>query len=139
MSDGRKNNGQHPNSLRALGTPWNSETAEAARLKGLETRRRNKEAREAMSMSAAEWKKWKNDVVDTAEITAIDLIRIQMFKFMQEGEVDSAMDLAKTLAEFEMPKLARVDQTVEDVTGKMSDEEVDQRIQALQQKAANDG
>lgn len=122
----------HPNSLSNLRPNWDKETANEAREKGLETRRANKAAREAMKMPLAEYKKWKTEVIDEADLTAVDLMRIQMHRYMDEGDIDSAMDLAKTLAEFEQPKLARVDQTTEDVTGSdLSEEELDAKIRKL--------
>ena len=122
----------HPNSLSNLRPNWDKEAANAAREKGLETRRANKEAREAMRMSVSEWKKWKTEVIEDAEVSAVDLMRIQMLKYMQEGDVDSAMDLAKTLAEFEQPKLARIDQTNTEVTAEdMTDEELEQRMRQI--------
>ena len=127
-----KTGDMHPNSLANLRPNWDKEAANAAREKGLETRRANKEAREAMRMSVAEWKKWKTEVVEDAEVSAVDLMRIQMLKYMQEGDIDSAMDLAKTLAEFEQPKLARVDQTNTELTAEdMSDEELEARMKAI--------
>ena len=57
-------NGQHPNSLANLKEAWDSESAKAANLKGQAVRRANKEARERMKMSIAEWKLYKTDVID---------------------------------------------------------------------------
>ena len=122
----------HPNSLSNLRPNWDSESANAAREKGLETRRANKEAREAMKMTAAEWKKFKTDVIETSEVGALDLLKIQMFKYFQEGDVDSAVDIAKSIAEFEQPKLARIDQTNQEIGNEdLSEEELDAKIRKL--------
>ena len=122
----------HPNSLANLRPTWDKESANAAREKGLEVRRANKEAREKMKMTVAEWKKWKEDVVEGSEFGALDLLKIQMIKFFEEGDVDSAVDIAKTLAEFEQPKLARVDQTNTELTHEdLSDEELNEKIKRL--------
>ena len=127
-----KGNDMHPNSLANLRPSWDKESANAAREKGLEVRRANKEAREKMKMTVAEWKKWKEDVVEGNEFGALDLLRIQMLKFFEEGDVDSAVDIAKTLAEFEQPKLARVDQTNTELSHEdLSDEDLDERIRKL--------
>ena len=125
-------NKMHPNSLANLRPTWDKESANEAREKGLEVRRANKEAREKMKMTVAEWKKWKEDVVEGNEFGALDLLRIQMLKFFEEGDVDSAVDIAKTLAEFEQPKLARVDQTNTELSHEdLSDEDLDERIRKL--------
>ena len=122
----------NPKSLANLRPNWDSETANAAREKGLETRRANKAAREAMKMSMAEYKKWKTEVIESADVSAIDLLRIQMFKYFEEGDVDSAVDIAKSIAEFEQPKLARVDQTNHEVGNEdLSEEELDAKIRKL--------
>ena len=127
-----KGNDMHPNSLANLRPNWDKEAANAAREKGLEVRRANKEAREKMKMTVAEWKKWKEDVVEGNEFGALDLLRIQMLKFFEEGDVDSAVDIAKTLAEFEQPKLARVDQTNTELSHEdLSDEELNEKIKRL--------
>ena len=127
-----KGNEMHPNSLANLRPNWDKEAANAAREKGLEVRRANKEAREKMKMTVAEWKKWKEDVVEGSEFGALDLLKVQMLKFFDEGDVDSAVDIAKTLAEFEQPKLARVDQTNTELTHEdLSDEELNEKIKRL--------
>lgn len=129
MADGKK---MHPNSLANLRPTWDKEAADEARKKGLEVRRANKEAREKMKMTVAEWKKWKEDVIEGSEFGAMDLLKIQMIKFFEEGDVDSAVDIAKTLAEFEQPKLARVDQTNTELTHEdLSDEELNAKIKRL--------
>ena len=119
-------NGQHPNSLANLKEAWDSESAKAANLKGQAVRRANKEARERMKMSIAEWKLYKTDVIDSTDLTSIDVLRIMMMKAMQDEDMDTALDIAKSLAEFEAPKLARVDQTNREIsTEEMTDEELD--------------
>lgn len=122
--------GKHPNSLKNLKPHWDSEKAKEANLKGQEVRRANKEAREKMKMSIAEWKLYKTEVLEDSELTSIDVLRIMMMKAMQEEDMDVALDIAKSLAEFEAPKLARVDQTNREVVAEeMSDEELEEALQ----------
>ena len=55
-----------------------------------------------------------------------------MFKALEDGEMDTAADLAKSIAEFETPKLARVESVVEDVKADdLSDAELNARIKEL--------
>ena len=50
-------------------------------------------------------------------------------------DFDTAADLAKTLAEFEKPKLARIEQKVEEVsTDELSDEELDKLLKEAVKK-----
>lgn len=126
---GNSGDKMHPNSLANLRPNWDKESADAARRKGLETRRANKEARENLKMSMAEWKKYRTEVLDEVELSSIDMLKIQAAKFYEEGDIDSAVDIWKAIAEFEVPKLARVDQTNEDITtDKMSDDELNEKI-----------
>lgn len=126
---GNSGDKMHPNSLANLRPNWDKESADAARRKGLEVRRANKEARENLKMSMAEWKKYRTEVLDEVELSSIDMLKIQAAKFYEEGDIDSAVDIWKAIAEFEVPKLARVDQTNEDITtDKMSDDELNEKI-----------
>ena len=122
----------HPNSLANLRPNWDKESADEARKKGLEVRRANKEAREKLKMSMAEWKKYRTDVLDEVELSSIDMLKIQAAKFYEDGDIDSAVDIWKAIAEFEVPKLARVDQTNTEVgTEDLSEEELNDRIRKL--------
>ena len=121
----------HPNSLKNLRPMWDKESANAAREKGLETRRANKEMREALKMTAAEIKQTAQ-VLSEAGVSSVDRLRVIAAKYEEQGDLDSAVDIYKTIAEFEAPKLARVDQTnmevgVEDLT----EEELNDRIKNL--------
>jgi len=64
-------------------------------------------------------------------MTSVDVLKIMMFKALEKDDTDQALDIAKTLAEFEAPKLARVDQTnvelqAEDLTDAELEELLDQ-------------
>ena len=109
-----------------MAPPFDSERAKAAQKKSMEVQRANREARQAMKMSMAEWKKWKEEVADQVGMNAIDIMRIQMLKSLDEGDVDTAMDLAGKIAEFETPKLARQTIVSQEVPiEELSDEELE--------------
>ena len=121
----------NPKSLKNLRPMLDSESANKAREKGLETRRANKEAREALKMTMAEWKK-TSDVLSEARISAVEMLRVQAAKYAEAGDMDQAVDIWKSIAEFEAPKLARIDQTnheggIED----LSEEELEARIRSI--------
>jgi hypothetical protein len=80
-------------------------------------------------MSMAEWKLYKTDVLDQTDMTSLDVLKIMMIKAVSRDDLDTAVDIAKTLAEFEAPKLARVDQTnVEIQAEDLSDEELQELL-----------
>ena len=119
----------HPNSLKNLTAAWNSETAAEASKLGLAKRKANKLAREQLKMSMADWKAYQSDVLEDKDLGAVDVLKVLMHKALMNDDFDTAADLAKTLAEFEKPKLARVEQKVEEVsTDQLSDEELDKLL-----------
>ena len=62
-------------------------------------------------------------------VGAIDILRILMVKALDEGDNLQAADLAKSLAEFESPKLSRIDQTNTELTvDELSDEELERKL-----------
>ena len=122
-------------SLKNLADGWTTESAREAQKKGVATRKANKEAREAAKMSMAEWKLYKTDVLDSTDMTSIDVLKVMMIKAVAKDDLDTALEMAKTLAEFEAPKLARIDQTNVEISAEdLSDEE----LQELLDQAASD-
>ena len=120
---------QHPNSLKNLSSAWNSETAKEAQLKGAAKRKANRLAREQLKLSIQDWKAYKSEVLDKEDMSSIDILKVLMHKALQDEEYDTASDLAKTLAEFEKPKLARIEQKVEEVsTSELSDEQLEEML-----------
>ena len=120
----------HPNSLANL-TPFNTEKARKAQLKSAASRKANRMAREAMQMSMNEWKTYK-PLLDEADLSAVDVLKILMHKSMMDDDMDTAVDIAKSVAEFEQPKLARIDQTVEQTsTSDLSDDELNEKLKNL--------
>ena len=127
-----KKNEMHPKSLANLAAPWTSEQARKGQVNSVIARKQNKEARDKLKMTASQWSAYKNDVLSTVEVSSLDILKILMFKALEDGEMESAADLAKSIAEFETPKLARVESVVEDVKADdLSDEELNARIKEL--------
>lgn len=131
---GYENCGKHPNSLKALKPLTGPEASERARemqAKGAQKRRDNKALRESMRLSAAEFKKIRDDIIPDLP-DALTLLKIQLAKAMAAGEDETIERLALALAEFEAPKLQRVDQTTLNVDkAEMSEEELEKRIAEL--------
>ena len=105
----------HPNSLANLrpikaGDPEGTARANHMREKGLETRRKNKEEREAMQAAV---KAFQDLGVDHLP-KAVDVLRISMAKAISDGDPDEITRLAALIAPYETPKLAsqEVSQTV---------------------------
>tara|TARA_R100001163_G_C5066432_1_gene204849 strand:+ start:4151 stop:4546 length:396 start_codon:yes stop_codon:yes gene_type:complete len=129
---GYENCGKHPNSLAQLRPVMDSEKAKEMQAKGAETRRRNKALREAMKISASEFKKIRDDVI-TEMPSAVEILKVQLVKAMQVEDQETIERLALALAEFEQPKLQRIDQTSLALdAGELSEEELAARIAALQ-------
>jgi|TARA_R100000908_G_scaffold33059_1_gene15206 hypothetical protein len=122
----------HPNSLKNLKPFFNTEEAKSAQKKSVIARKANAAAREKLKMSMRDWKEFKKTVVEEADMSSIDVLKILMHKALSEDDFDTAAELAKSLAEFESPKLARIDQTTTELSvEELSDEELDSKIVEL--------
>lgn len=128
---GYENNGKHPNSLKQLRPYMDSDKAKEMQAKGAETRRQNRALREAMKLSASEFKKIRDDII-TEMPSAVDILKVQLVKAMQVNDQDTIERLAIALAEYEQPKLQRIDQTTLTVdAGELSEEELTRKIAEL--------
>ena len=128
---GYENCGKHPNSLKALKPIRTSEDARRMQAAGAETKRRNKELREAMHMTAGMFKKVREEVLPDMP-DALTVLKVQLAKAMANNDDETVERLALALAEFEAPKLSRVDQTQLNVdSAEMSEEELEERIKQL--------
>jgi len=111
---------------------WTSESAKEAQKNSVKARKANAEARAALKLSMGEWKKYKDEVLTDSDMSSIDILKILMHKALLAEDFDTATDLAKTLAEFESPKLARVDQTNTEISADdLSDEELEKKLKEL--------
>ena len=122
----------HPNSLKNLKHSWDSESAKAAQLLGAAKKRANREARERLKITMEEWKDYQEDVLEVKGLSSVDVLKVLMYKALDNEELDTAADLAKSIAEFEQPKLARLEQTTKEVSAdQLTDEELEKRLQEL--------
>ena len=136
MSDTKKYPaGTHPNSLKNLQGPWNSETAKEAQLKGAKQRSLNAALRRELKMNMEMWKSMQEELSESKS-DSVEILRMLAFKKLNEGDDDGAAELFKSIAEFEKPKLQRVETKTEEVKAdEMTDEELMKRLQELARKA----
>ena len=128
---GYENNGKHPNSLAQLRPVIDSDRAREMQAIGAEKRRENKALREAMRLSASEFKKIKEEVIADMP-SAVDILKVQLVKAMQIEDQETIERLAMALAEYEQPKLQRIDQTNLSLdTSELSEEELQKKIAEL--------
>ena len=128
---GYENNGKHPNSLAQLRPVIDSEKAREMQAKGAEKRRENKALRDAMRLSASEFKKIKEEVISEMP-SAVDILKVQLIKAIQIEDQETIERLAIALAEYEQPKLQRIDQTNLSLdTSELSEEELQKKIAEL--------
>ena len=128
---GDENNCKHPNSLAQLRPVIDSERAREMQAKGAEKRRENKALRDAMRLSASEFKKIKEEVISEMP-SAVDILKVQLVKAMQVEDQETIERLAIALAEYEQPKLQRIDQTNLSLdTSELSEEELQKKIAEL--------
>tara|TARA_R100000963_G_scaffold34096_1_gene27138 strand:+ start:1509 stop:1910 length:402 start_codon:yes stop_codon:yes gene_type:complete len=128
---GYENCGKHPNSLAQLRPVIDSDRAKEMQEKGLEKRRQNKAIRDAMRISASEFKKIRDEVI-TEMPSAVDILKVQLAKAIQVEDQETIERLAMALAEYEQPKLQRIDQTnllLE--TSELSEDELQKKIAEL--------
>lgn len=121
----------NPKSLENLAPKITSvEQAREMQKKSVASRKANREARERLKLTAAEM---KVDIEElTQDVSAVGALKVLLVKYMQEGEYEEAAKIATTLAEFEQPKLARVDQTNTEIsTEELSDEELNNKLKEL--------
>ena len=84
-----------------------------------------------MKLSMAEWKKIKDEVLPES-MSALDILKIAMMKAVSNEDMDEVTRLAAIVAEYEQPKLQRVDQTSLEMTSSdLSDEELEAKIKEL--------
>ena len=118
----------HPNSLKNLKPLLTSENAREYQLKAAASRKVNNLAREQLKLTVKQFKGFKESFEENP-VNAIDILRILMVKALDEDDYVQAADLAKSLAEFESPKLSRIDQTNTELTlDELSDEELERKL-----------
>lgn len=121
----------NPKSLENLAPKITSvEQAREMQKNSVKARKANKEARERLKLTAAEMKVDIDEL--TKDVSAVGVLKVLLVKYLQEGEYDEAAKIATTLAEFEAPKLARVDAVNTEISAdELSDEELEAKLKEL--------
>ena len=128
-SDKKVEHGMHPNSLANLKPTWTSDSARESQKASVASRKINKEARDKLKISLVAWKELQNEMKD-GSVSSVDMLKVMMFQKLNDGDDDTAIDIMKTLAEFERPKLARIESKVEEVKADdLTEAELDARIE----------
>lgn len=123
----------HPNSLKNLKPHWTSESARKAQANSVIARKANAAARAALKLTAQDMADYKAEMKEV-DVSAVAMLEMLMLKAFQEEDFDTAADLAKSLAEFQTPKLARQEMTVEEVgADELTDEELEAKLKELMQ------
>ena len=126
--NGRKIN---PNSLKAL-RPWDKDSAKAAQIKGAAQRAINSENRKKLAESLKEFAKVQVEVLADTSMDAVDVLKTIMYHKVADGDYDGAADIAKAIAEYERPKLARTENLNADLNANdLSDEELKEKMEQL--------
>lgn len=114
----------HPNSLANLKVITNREMAKDYQLRSAESRKRNTEAIKALTeefnCSAEVVKK----VLASVDIKALDVIKMSMMDALSKQNYEDASRYASQLAEYEAPKLSRLEQTNVNKVEDLTDEEL---------------
>jgi hypothetical protein len=115
------------NSLNNLEKIESSEMANEYRLRGLETRRKNKEQRELAKHTIMAMKSMGDDAPN-----AIEALNYVLVKAMEDDDSEQIVKVASILAEYQAPKLSRQDITQTNVdAGDLSDEELQAELDKL--------
>lgn len=100
---------------------FDSESARRAGQKSQETRMLNKQIQDQFKRNAKAFSKVLKDI---PELSSLDVIRMCIHLALQDNNYEDAARWAKELAEYEKPKLQRIEQTNINKTVDLSDEEL---------------
>jgi len=113
------------NSLNNLEKIESSDMANEYRLRGLETRRKNKEQRELAKNTILAMKSMGDDAPN-----AIEALNYVLVKAMEDDDSEQIVKVASILAEYQAPKLSRQDVTQTNIdAGDLSDAELEEELQ----------
>ena len=116
----------HPGSEN-LKSITSTEMANEYRLRGLETRKKNKEKRELAKQTIVAMKELGDEAPDA--IVALNYVLVQA---MEEGDTEQIVKVASILAEYQAPKLSRQDVTQTNLDASdLSDEELEEELSKL--------
>src|SRR6056300_662721 len=114
-------------SLSNLEKIQSSEMANEYRLRGLETRRKNKEQRELAKNTIKAMKSMGDDAPN-----AIEALNYVLVRAMEDDDSEQIVKVASILAEYQAPKLSRQDVTQTNIdAGDLSDEELQAELDKL--------
>jgi hypothetical protein len=124
MSEVKLGKGFNPKSLENLKriTP---ETARANQLKSVVAKQANIAAREQFKLNA---KNFIQVMDELPKLSPLDVMRMAIHKAIAEDNYEDAARYASLLAEYENPKLARIEQTNVNKTADLTDEELQEII-----------
>ena len=116
--------GKNPSSLANLRkiTP---DVAKEWQKRSVESRLLNKEIREKFKLTAKNFLEVKADLPD---LSALDVLRMAMHVALQEDNFEDAARYAAQIAEYEAPKLQRIDQVNKTDVSDLSDEDLQRLI-----------
>jgi len=112
--------GKHPNTIANL-KMITSETARANQAKGIQSRLLNIAIQEEFKLNAKAFQKIMGDL---PQLSSLDVLRMAVHTALAKDNFEDAARYAAMLAEFEAPKLARVESTVTTRTEQLTDEEL---------------
>lgn len=121
MSGGKARNVNSLANLKVI----TSETAKENQKKSVQSRLANIQAREAFKLSA---KNFKAVMDELPEMSSLDVIKMAMLQSLQEDNLEDAARYASMLAEYQAPKLQRIEQNTTTRVSDMSDEELQKII-----------
>ena len=114
-------------SLSNLEKIQSSDMANEYRLRGLETRRKNKEQRDLAKHTIMAMKSMGDDAPN-----AIEALNYVLVKAMEDDDSEQIVKVASILAEYQVPKLSRQDVTQTNIdAGDLSDEELQNELDKL--------
>lgn len=121
MSGGKSRNVNSLANLKLI----TSETARINQKKSTQSRLANIQAREAFKFSA---KNFAQVMKDLPEMSSLDVIKMAMLQALQEDNIEDAARYASMLAEYQAPKLQRIEQNTTTRISDMSDEDLQKII-----------
>jgi hypothetical protein len=112
--------GGHPNSIANLKS-FTSENARANQAKGVKMRILNQSIQEEFKLNAKNFQKIMSEL---PQLSSLDVLRMAVHTAIAKDNWEDAARYAGLLAEFEAPKLQRIESSVTTRTSEMSDEEL---------------
>jgi hypothetical protein len=110
----------HPKSLAHL-KPFNSETARINQVKSMQSRLLNLAIQDEFRINARAFQKVMGEL---PKLSSLDILRMAVHTAIAKDNWEDAARYAGMLAEFEAPKLARIESQVTTRTENLSDEEL---------------